>query len=120
MSPIESVSSVAILRRMRRIILPERVLGKPGAQWMTSGVAIGPIAVRTCCLRLVFERVSVLFAGVERHVGVNALALDVVWKTNDPQPSATLVCSTNALSTSAVPMRWPETLITSSTRPVIQ
>ena len=32
------------------MILPERVLGRPGAQWMTSGVAIGPIAVRTCCL----------------------------------------------------------------------
>jgi hypothetical protein len=34
--------------------------------------------------------------------------------------SATLVLPTSALSTSAVPMRWPETLITSSTRPVIQ
>ena len=36
------------LRRMRRMILPERVLGKPGAQWITSGVAMGPISVRTC------------------------------------------------------------------------
>lgn len=27
---------------------PERVLGRPGAQWMTSGVAIGPMALRTC------------------------------------------------------------------------
>ena len=26
------------------MILPERVLGRPGAHWMTSGVAIGPIA----------------------------------------------------------------------------
>jgi hypothetical protein len=34
--------------------------------------------------------------------------------------SATFACETSALSTSAVPMRWPLTLITSSTRPVIQ
>ena len=30
------------------MILPERVLGRPGAQWMTSGVAMGPMALRTC------------------------------------------------------------------------
>ena len=34
--------------------------------------------------------------------------------------SATLGWATRALSISAVPMRWPETLSTSSTRPVIQ
>ena len=34
--------------------------------------------------------------------------------------SDTLACATSALSTSAVPSRWPATLITSSTRPVIQ
>ena len=32
----------------------------------------------------------------------------------------TFGCATRALSISAVPRRWPETLITSSTRPVIQ
>ena len=26
------------------MILPERVFGRPGAHWMTSGVAVGPIA----------------------------------------------------------------------------
>jgi hypothetical protein len=31
-SPIVSISSVAILRRIRRMILPERVLGRAGAQ----------------------------------------------------------------------------------------
>ena len=36
------------------------------------------------------------------------------------QVSAPLAWATSALSTSAVPIRWPETLITSSTRPVIQ
>ena len=29
------------------MILPERVLGRPGAHWMRSGEAIGPISVRT-------------------------------------------------------------------------
>lgn len=32
----------------RRMIFPERVLGRAGAQWMTSGVAMGPMALRTC------------------------------------------------------------------------
>ncbi|GIX22534.1 MAG: hypothetical protein KatS3mg121_1317 [Gammaproteobacteria bacterium] len=27
------------------MILPERVLGKAGAHWITSGVAIGPISL---------------------------------------------------------------------------
>ncbi len=34
--------------------------------------------------------------------------------------SATASWETRALSTSAVEMRWPETFITSSTRPVTQ
>ena len=29
------------------MILPDRVFGKPGANWMTSGVAIGPMSRRT-------------------------------------------------------------------------
>ena len=29
------------------MILPERVLGSPGAHWMRSGVAMGPISFRT-------------------------------------------------------------------------
>ncbi len=31
------------------MILPERVFGSPGAHWITSGVAIGPISRRTHC-----------------------------------------------------------------------
>ncbi len=34
MSPSASCSLAAILRRMRRMILPERVFGSPGAHWM--------------------------------------------------------------------------------------
>ena len=31
------------------MILPERVFGRLGANWMRSGEAIGPISVRTHC-----------------------------------------------------------------------
>src|SRR3954468_3278153 len=46
-SPKLPGSSSAILRRMRRMILPERVLGRPGENWIWSGAAIGPISLRT-------------------------------------------------------------------------
>src|SRR5207245_11508697 len=46
-TPRQETSPSAILRRMRRMILPERVLGRPGANWMMSGRAIGPISLRT-------------------------------------------------------------------------
>ena len=29
------------------MILPERVLGRPGAHWIRSGEAIGPMSLRT-------------------------------------------------------------------------
>lgn len=45
-----SSSLLAILRRMRRMILPDRVFGRPGAQWMTSGVATGPMCWRTSAM----------------------------------------------------------------------
>ena len=47
-SPSWSCSLAAIFRRIRRMILPERVLGRPGAHWIRSGVAVGPISLRTC------------------------------------------------------------------------
>ena len=40
------------------MILPERVFGRPGAKWSLSGVAIGPMTVRTWPIR-VFLRTSV-------------------------------------------------------------
>src|ERR1019366_117874 len=46
-SPRLLMSPSAILRRMRRMILPERVLGRPGANWITSGLAMGPISLPT-------------------------------------------------------------------------
>ena len=46
-SPSTPYSFSAILRRMRRMILPERVFGRPGANWIRSSEAIGPISLRT-------------------------------------------------------------------------
>ena len=43
-SPSAPNSFSAILRRMRRMILPLRVLGRAGVKWRWSGLAIGPIA----------------------------------------------------------------------------
>lgn len=40
-------SPTAILRNIRLIIFPERVLGNAGASWMTSGMANAPIFSRT-------------------------------------------------------------------------
>src|SRR6266513_2684537 len=48
MSPTGSPSSLA--RTTRRIILPERVLGKLVTNSSSSGVASGPTKVRTCLL----------------------------------------------------------------------
>src|SRR3989339_1134064 len=42
-----SVSPAEILRKIRRMILPLLVLGSPWANWMNSGVAMGPISLRT-------------------------------------------------------------------------
>lgn len=46
-SPKLLVSPVAILRKIRRMILPERVLGNESVQCKISGVASGPISLRT-------------------------------------------------------------------------
>lgn len=43
MSPSSSSCRAAILRKILRMILPLRVLGSPGAQWILSGAANAPI-----------------------------------------------------------------------------
>ena len=40
-------SFAAIFLKILLIIFPDLVFGKPGANWITSGVAIGPICFRT-------------------------------------------------------------------------
>jgi len=46
----KSESPDAILRRILLMIFPDRVLGRAGANWITSGVAKAPIFSRTLCL----------------------------------------------------------------------
>ena len=63
------------------MILPERVFGSPGAHWITSGFAKGPISWRTRFTRAVssVERASgFVRVDHEGHVGVDRLALYIV------------------------------------------
>src|SRR4029079_15884308 len=46
-SPKPSVAPSAILRRIRRMILPDRVLGSAGLKWIFSGAAMPPMSLRT-------------------------------------------------------------------------
>ena len=46
-SPNSLYSSEAIVFNILRIIFPDIFLGNPEAKWMKSGVAIGPIFLRT-------------------------------------------------------------------------
>ena len=101
------------------MILPERVLGSAGAHWITSGVAIGPISLRTWATRSLRSASLGVLALHQRDVAVDALPLDVVRIADDRGLRHRRMRDQRA-STSAVPMRWPDTLMTSSTRPVIQ
>ena len=117
-SPSVPNSPSAILRRIRRMILPERVFGRPGANWTASGEAMGDLAAHPGD-ELLAQRVVRLDAPHERHIGVNALAFEIM-RIADDRGLGDQLMRDSALSISAVPRRWPETLITSSTRPVIQ
>jgi hypothetical protein len=46
-SPRLVASPSPILRRIRRMILPERVFGRPATIWILSGLAIGPMIFET-------------------------------------------------------------------------
>lgn len=50
-----SLSSIAILRRILRMIFPDRVFGNPGALWKVSGAANAPILSRTKLRRSCFK-----------------------------------------------------------------
>src|SRR2546425_3948346 len=110
---------LAMSRRSRRMILPERVLGSSGANMIVFGRAIEPI-FETTCSRSSFDRPS-LGSLPPRRVTKAKIAWVV---TGSSRPitaaSATLGCETSADSTSVVEMRWPEIFITSSTRPMSQ
>jgi hypothetical protein len=63
---------------------------------------------------------SRLELSLERHEGDDRLAGELVALRDDRGLGDLLGCATSADSISAVESRWPDTLITSSIRPVIQ
>jgi hypothetical protein len=71
-------------------------------------------------LELVGQLLGVVDALLDRDEGGDGLPLDLVVDAPTTADSATLGWSTSALSTSMVPMRWPATFSTSSTRPSSQ
>lgn len=112
-----SRSPSATLRSSRRMILPERVLGRPTACCTTSGVANAPILRRTS------------FFSESTKESVNAAPSARVTKQYRDSPltacgrettaaSATWGCSVSTLSTSEVDIKCPETFSMSSMRPV--
>ena len=98
------------------MILPERVLGRSSVNRIVFGLAIGPIVLAT------WSRSSATSASLgslpARRITNAAIAWPVVASVRPTTAaSATAGCPTSACSTSAVEMLWPETSMTSSTRP---
>ena len=65
------------------MILPERVLGRPGANCTISGEAIGPISLPHPGDEILAQLVARLMAVDQGDIGENALALDVVREADD-------------------------------------
>ena len=101
------------------MILPERVLGRSSAQTIRFGRASLPIRLATC------SRSSAISSSSPSRSPSSVTKAQIAWPVSSScwpitAASATLGCETIADSTSAVDSRWPETLITSSTRPITQ
>jgi hypothetical protein len=115
MSPSSRPSAMS--RSSRRMILPLVVLGRSRAQMMRSGRASFPMRCATCA-RIsasiasspAWSPCSVTNATIACPVSSSARATTAA--------SATASCATIADSTSAVDSRCPDTLMTSSIRPM--
>ena len=107
----------AMSRSSRRMILPERVLGSSSTTMICRGLAIAPISLAT------WDLSSATTSGPpspasERKITNATIACPVVGSVAPTTAaSATLGCETRADSISVVDIRWPDTFITSSTRP---
>jgi hypothetical protein len=106
-------------RSRRRMILPERVFGRSSAQITRLGRASLPIRLATC------SRMSPIIASSPSRSPCSVTKAVICWPVSSScwpitADSATFSCDTIADSTSAVESRWPETLMTSSTRPMTQ
>ena len=101
------------------MILPERVLGRSSAQMMRFGRASLPIRLATC------SRISGSSSSSPSRSPSSVTKAQIAWPVSSSAwpitaHSATFGCETIADSTSAVESRWPDTLMTSSMRPMIQ
>ena len=100
------------------MILPERVFGRSGVNSSMPGRANLPISVATWAMSSVRSASRLLDAVARDHEDRDLLARAPGRRAPMAAASATDGCETSADSTSVVEMRWPETLITSSTRPM--
>ena len=82
-SPRSSISLAATFFRILLMIFPLRVLGRPSAHWIFSGVAIGPINVAHMRDEFFLEVIRLLDAGLEGYVGIDGLALDIMGITDN-------------------------------------
>ena len=100
------------------MILPLRVFGRAPVKRMSSGWASAPISWRTCFFS---SSRSASFGSPFLSV-TNTATASPLSSSGRPTAaaSATFGCDTSALSISIVLSRWPETLSTSSMRPMIQ
>ena len=101
------------------MILPERVFGRSSAQMMRLGRASLPIRCATC------SRISATSSSVPSRSPSSVTKAATDWPVSSSAApmtaaSATFGWETIADSISAVDMRWPDTLSTSSTRPMTQ
>ena len=120
-SPKLEKSPSAIFLKMRRIIFPERVFGNPETNWILSNLAIGPTWSEINWL-ISLDKLSLsLLSPVSFKITkpYNAFPL-ISWGKPTIALSATAGCSLIESSIGAVPKLCPETIITSSTRPVIR
>ncbi len=119
-SPIARPSATS--RSSRRMILPERVFGSSCTTNTRRGFAMAPIWSETCFRRTSFGSSSPsAIASAERRITKATTAWPVA-SSDAPTTaaSATYGCAAREDSISAVDRRWPETFITSSTRPSSQ
>ena len=108
----------AIFLRILLIIFPDLVFGSPLVIWILSNLAIGPIflEIKILISFLISSRFSCSCFRVIKPY--KAFPLISCGKPTIAD-SATNSCSLIASSIGAVPRLWPETMITSSTLPVI-
>ena len=100
------------------MILPERVFGRSSAQTIRLGRANLPIRSATVP-RMPLELVGAVDVALQRHERADRLACLLV-ELADHGGLGDRSWATIADSTSAVERRWPETLTTSSMRPITQ